>query len=570
MRRRELFKMAAVFGYAGAGIAYPGRRSFAAAGGQFDLAVTNTRITVDGQTSPALAIAGSVPGPVLRWREGEEVVVRVTNRLGEPTSIHWHGLLIAGVMDGAPGFNGYVAIEPGETYTYRFALRQAGTYWYHSHSAGQEQLGMYGAIVIEPVAGERIRADRDYVVVLSDHTSENPDTILRKLKADPEAYVTRPRTFMDFLRDIRRDGLGDAAKDRLAWGEMRMSPTDLADVTGYQFLMNGRGAQDNWTGLFKPGERVRLRFVNASAMTFFDVAIPGLRMTVVAADGQDVIPVPVDEFRFGVGETYDVLVNPRDAKAFTIMAEPIDRSGYVRGTLAPNEGMQASIPPQRPRTLLSMADMGSMAGMDHGSMAGMAGMDHSKMTGMVGMDHSKMSGMAGMDHTKMAMAAPAAEGPPARPVGWADASTPPGKKALDYRDLKSMTPRAAVEPTQEIVMELNGQMNRYNWTLNGKRFDQNQPIRVKFGERVRIKYINTTMMAHPMHLHGMFVELENGETTRRPLKHVVIVKPGAEASVVLTANEPGGWPFHCHLLYHMNAGMMTRFIVEPPRNRGVG
>lgn len=540
--------MAAVLGYAGTAVAYPGRRSFAAASQTFDLAVTDMRITVDGQSSAALAIAGSVPGPVLRWREGEEVVVRVTNRLDEPTSIHWHGLLVAGVMDGAPGFNGYVGIAPRETYTYRFALRQAGTYWYHSHSAGQEQLGMYGAIIIEPAAGERIRVDRDYVVVLSDHSSEHPDTILRKLKADPEAYVTRPRTFMDFVRDIRREGLGDAAKDRMAWGDMRMSPTDLADVTGYQFLMNGRGTQDNWTGLFKPGERVRLRFVNASSMTFFDVAIAGLRMTVVAADGQDVIPVPVDEFRFGVGETYDVLVNPREAKAFTIMAEPIDRSGYVRGTLAPTEGMQASIPPLRPRTLLSMTDMGAMPGMDHGGMAGMAGMDHSKM----------------------AMAAPAADAPPSRPVGWDAASTPPGKKALDYRDLKSLAARAAVAPTQEIVVELNGQMNRYNWTLNGKRFDQNQPIRVKFGERVRIKYVNTTMMAHPMHLHGMFVELENGETTRRPLKHVVIVKPGEERAVVLTADEPGEWPFHCHLLYHMNAGMMTRFIVEPRRKEGLG
>ncbi|OJW18869.1 MAG: copper oxidase [Rhodospirillales bacterium 69-11] len=554
--------MAAVLGYAGTALAYPGRRSFAAASQTFDLAVTDMRITVDGQSSAALAIAGSVPGPVLRWREGEEVVVRVTNRLDEPTSIHWHGLLVAGVMDGAPGFNGYVGIAPGETYTYRFALRQAGTYWYHSHSAGQEQLGMYGAIVIEPAAGERIRVDRDYVVVLSDHSSEHPDTILRKLKADPEAYVTRPRSFMDFLRDIRRDGLADTAKDRMAWGDMRMSPTDLADVTGYQFLMNGRGAEDNWTGLFKPGERVRLRFINASSMTFFDVAIPGLRMTVIAADGQDVIPVPVDEFRFGVGETYDVLVNPREAKAFTVMAEPIDRSGYVRGTLAPGEGMQAEIPPQRPRTLLSMADMGAMPGMDHGGMAGMAGMDHSKMGGM--------AGMAGMDHSKMAMAAPTAGAPPSRPVGWDAASTPPGKKALDCRDLKSLAARVAVAPTQEIIVELNGQMNRYNWTLNGKRFDQNQPIRVKFGERVRIKYVNTTMMAHPMHLHGMFVEMENGETTRRPLKHVVIVKPGEERAVVLTADEPGEWPFHCHLLYHMNAGMMTRFIVEPRRKEGLG
>lgn len=562
MNRRDLMKLAAGAGVAGAGWAYPGRQSFAASSREFDLAVTKTRITVDGTSTPALAIGGEVPGPVMRWKEGEEVVVRVTNRLNEPTSIHWHGLLLAGVMDGAPGFNGFIAIAPGETYTYRFALRQAGTYWYHSHSAGQEQQGMYGAIVIEPVKAESVRADRDYVVMLSDHTAEHPDTILRKLKADSEAYVTRPRNFMDFIRDVRRDGFGAAARDRLAWGDMRMSPTDLADVTGYQFLMNGRGGEDNWTALFKPGERVRLRFINASAMTFFDVAIPGLRMVVVAADGQNVVPVPVDEFRFGVGETYDVLVNPRDAKAFTIMAEPIDRSGFVRGTLAPREGMQADIPPLRPRTLLSMADMGSMGGMDHSKMAG--------MDGMAGMDHSKMAGMgsmAGMDHSKMGQpAAPAtADGPPPPLVGWAEAATPPGKKALSYTDLKSMVVSKGAAPTQEIVVELNGNMNRYGWTLNGKRFDESQPIRVKLGERVRIKYVNTTMMAHPMHLHGMFVELENGQADRRPLKHVVVVKPGAEASVVLTASEVGDWPFHCHLLYHMNAGMMTRFVVEAPR-----
>lgn len=565
MKRRELMRLAAAAGLAGAGVAYSTSRSFAAAR-EFDLAVTHTRITVDGRTTPALAIGGEVPGPVMRWREGEEVVVRVANRLAEPTSIHWHGLLLAGVMDGAPGFNGFVAIPSGGTYTYRFALRQAGTYWYHSHSAGQEQQGMYGAIVIEPAKPESVRADRDYVVVLSDHTPEHPDTILRKLKADSEVYVRRPRTLVDFFGDAQRDGLGATISDRLAWGEMRMTPTDLADVTGYQFLMNGRGAEDNWTGLFTPGERVRLRFVNASAMTFFDVAIPGLRMVVVAADGQPVVPVPVDEFRFGIGETYDVLVNPRDAKAFTVMAEPIDRSGYVRGTLAPREGMQADIPPLRPRALLSMADMGAMHGMDHSATPGLSGMDHSKMPGMAGMDHSKMPGMAGMDHSKMGQGAPASasDDPPALLVGWSEAATPPGKKALDYRDLKAMVASKVGAPAQEILVQLTGQMNRYAWTLNGRRFDQSEPIRVKFGERVRIKFVNTTMMAHPMHLHGMFVELENGQTDRRPLKHVVIVKPGAEASVVLTANEVGEWPFHCHLLYHMNAGMMTRFIVEAP------
>lgn len=563
MHRRNFLSIAAAVGMGGVGLAYPGRHTFAASSRSFDLAVEATRITVDGTISHALAIGGSVPGPVLRWREGEEVVIRVTNRLDKPTSIHWHGLLLAGVMDGAPGFNGFVAIKPGETYTYRFILRQAGTYWYHSHSGLQEQLGMYGAIVIDPASGEKISADRDYVILLSDHTTEDPDGMLRRLKAFSDLYARAPRTIPDFFRDVARDGLGATIADRKMWGDMLMTPTDLSDVTGYEFLMNGMGNEDNWTGLFKPGERIRLRFINASTMTFFDVRIPDLKMTVIAADGQDVIPVPVDEFRFGVGETYDVLVNPRADRAFTVMAEPIDRSGYARGTLAPREGMQAEIPKLRPRALLTMADMGPMHGMDHGSMPGM---DHSKMTDgaapMAGMDHSNM------DHSNMPGPTnlPAAAADDARLLGWASAGTLPGQKALRYEDLKSLSiNRDTRAPTQEIKVELTGVMNRYNWTLNGMRFDQATPIRVKYGDRVRIRFVNTTMMAHPMHLHGMFVELENGQANRKPRKHVVVVRPGSEASAVLTADEPGDWPFHCHLLFHMVAGMMTRFIVEPPQ-----
>ena len=425
-------------------------------------------------------------------------------------------------------------------------------------------------------------------MLLSDHTTEHPDTILRRLKANNDIYVKAPRTIPDFFRDAARDGLGAAIEDRTMWGKMRMSPADLSDVSGYRFLLNGKGAQDNWTGLFRAGERVRLRFINGSAMTFFDVRIPDLKMTVIAADGQDVVPVTVDEFRFGIGETYDVLVTPKADRAYTLMAEPIDRSGYVRGTLAPREGMQADIPKLRPRTLLTMDDMGAMGEMDHGSMPGMSGaappMDHSTMPGMSGsmpgMDHLTMPGMSGsmpgMNHSatpaadsKMpGMGAATASGPLR---GWASAGTLPGQKALRYEDLKSLTVnKDARAPTQELTIILTGQMSRYNWTLNGARFDQAAPIRVKYGERIRIRYHNATMMAHPMHLHGMFVELENGQTNRMPRKHVVVVKPGGMASVVLTANEPGDWPFHCHLIFHMVAGMMTRFIVEPPERTAFG
>jgi CopA family copper-resistance protein len=584
LHRRDALKLiGAATGAAGIYAVYPGRRAFAA-DSTYDLAVEQGRIVIDGISSNAKTMGGSVPAPTLRWREGEEVVIHVANRLREPTSIHWHGLLLAGVMDGAPGFNGFVAINPGETYTYRFRLRQSGTYWYHSHSAMQEQMGMYGAIVIAPREGESGAADRDYVVVLSDHTREDPRRVFANLKADAGHYNRGKRTLMDFFRDANRDGFNATMKDRAEWGEMRMDPTDLADVTGYQFLVNGKGPQDNWTALFKPGERVRLRIINASAMSFFDVRIPGLPMTILSADGQNVQPVRVDEFRFGIGETYDVMVLPREDKAYTLFAEPIDRSGYARATLAPRAGMQGEIPAPRPRTILTMEDMGmAHAGMDHSSHgsgggghaghggAPSGGMDHSKMDHSK-MDHSKMGhgGMqhGGMQHGSMMPKSSAPATAPDRAVGWGDAGTRPGEKALSYADLRAAKKSADLRaPTQEIEVRLNGIMERYMWNINGRPFGHDEAIRVRYGERVRIKYVNTTMMAHPMHLHGMFVELENGNSERMPRKHVTIVPPGKEVSVILTADERGEWPFHCHLLYHMEAGMMTRFVVGPKEEK---
>ena len=569
MRRRDLLRLAAASGAAGTVWATPGRVS-AQGAPAVDLAIERARIAIDGDPFAAISVAGSVPGPILRWREGREAVVRVENRLDEPTSIHWHGILLAGGMDGSPGFNGFAEIPPGETFTYRFALRQAGTYWYHSHSAGQEQLGLYGAIVVEPAGGERIKADRDHVVVLSDHAAEHPATILRRLKASPDIYA-RPRTVGDLLRDAARDGLGAALADRAEWGAMRMPPNDLSDVSGYRFLVNGKGPGDNWTALFAPGERVRLRFVNASAMTFFDVRVPGLRMTVVAADGQDVLPVPVDEFRIGIGETYDVIVQPKEARAYAIAAEPLDRTGMALATLAPRAGMRAEAPAPKPRAVLAMEDMG------HGIGGGHAG--HATPTVAAADPHAGHGAPASTNphaghgapaaadpHAAHGAAAPAVD--PERPVGWAATGADPGAKILSYTDLKAFVPRRApAPPTRELRLVLGGQMGRYIWTLNGRRFDQDEPIRAAFGERIRITYANATMMAHPMHLHGMFVELDNGQTERRPRKHVTIVPPGKELSVLLTADEPGDWPFHCHLLYHMEAGMMTRFVVDPPKGR---
>jgi CopA family copper-resistance protein len=525
--------------------------------GEYSLVIDRADIDVGGRHGDTITLNGEFPGPVLRFKEGEEVAVRVTNRLQEDASVHWHGFLLPGEMDGVPGLNGFPGIRPGETFTYRFKLRQSGTYWYHSHSGGQEQEGLYGAVVIDPAKGG-IRTDRDLVLLLSDFTTEKSQEILGHLKADAGYYNYSKRTVGDFFRDIGDKGFGATVRDRLAWGEMRMDPTDLADVTGYTFLVNGRSAEANWTGLFKPGERLRLRFINASAMTYFDLRIPGLKMIVVAADGQNVMPVPVDEIRLAIGETYDVIVTPDD-KAYTVFAQSLDRSGYARATLAPREGLSAEVPALRPRSLLTMSDMGmGDMKMDHGSMPGM---DMSSGS-MKAMDHSAMGGthVPGMD---MSGAANAPQGEPGEtPMGW-NSGFPAGEKLLSYADLKSLTPQKDRRPpAREITVHLGGNMERYIWTLNGKKFSEAKPIELGYGERVKLTFVNDTMMAHPMHLHGMFVQLDNGQPAARlPNKHIVSVPPGGSYSVLLTADEPGEWAFHCHLLFHMASGMMNKVVV---------
>lgn len=528
-------------------LALPGA-AFAA---EYRLTIDRQAVNVTGRPVESLTINGQIPGPTLRFREGEDVTIHVTNRLHEDTSLHWHGLLLPPEMDGVPGLSGFSGIKPGETYAYRFKIRQSGTYWYHSHSGTQEQAGLYGALIIDPAKPEIVQANRDHVVVLSDFTEENADEILRNLKNDSGYYNYSKRTVGDFFDDIARDGLGATIRDRLDWGAMRMDPTDLADVSGYTFLVNGKSPDQNWTGLFTPGERVRLRFINASAMSYFDVRIPGLKMIVIQADGQNVQPVPVDEIRIAVAETYDVIVVPKDDKAYSIIAEPVDRSGYARGTLAPRDGLSGEIPPMRPRTILTMSDMGmaDMQGMDHGASGDMKGMDHGTMGDMKGMDHGAM------DETR--------KSPGAAARGWADASTPPGMRALKYADLKSLEIQKDTRPEErEIVVRLGGNMERFIWTINGRKSGDAEPLKLRYGERVKLTFVNESMMAHPMHLHGMFVQLVNGQPAERlPNKHVVNVAPGSSYSVLLTANEPGEWAFHCHLLYHMSAGMMTKAVV---------
>lgn len=500
--------------------------------GTYDLDVAYKDMNITGNTVKKIAVNGTIPGPTLRFTDGEKVTINVTNHLDEDTSIHWHGILLPGEMDGVPGLNGFPGIKPGETFTYNFNIRQTGTYWYHSHSKGQEQDGMYGSLVISPKGKDPVQAERDYVVLLSDFHEENASDIMANLKMSSEYYQYARRTVGDFFEDVGKKGFSKAWENAKMWGEMRMLPTDLADVTGYTFLVNGKSPEQNWTGIFKAGERVRLRFINASAMSFFDVRIPGLKMQVVGSDGQNVEPVPVDEFRFGAAEIYDVIVTPPDNKAYTIVAEPIDRTGFALGTLAPREGMRGEMPKQRERALLTMKDMG----MDHD----MSGMDHSKM------NHAEMQEM--MEDMKS---------------GWAKTGAPEGAKTLDYADLRYRGTQDDVRPAErEIVVTLGGNMERYIWTMNGKKYTDSKPINLKYGERVRLKFINETMMAHPMHLHGMFFQLENGQPLEKlPNKNMVIVKPGDSYSVLLSADEPGEWAFHCHLLYHMMSGMMTKVVV---------
>ncbi|MFI5002127.1 MAG: copper resistance system multicopper oxidase, partial [Reyranellales bacterium] len=500
-----------------------------------------------------VSINGQIAGPTLHWKEGEDVTVNVTNRLAEETSIHWHGVLVPFVMDGVPMVS-FAGIKPGQTFTYHFKVRQSGTYWYHSHSGGQEQEGMYAPIVIEPAKGERYKVDRDYVVMLSDSHPMSVGAILRKLKQEPGYFNDRKRTFPGLMKELSNARTSDERqaiiRDRLDWGEMRMDPTDLADVTGYTFLVNGRGPADNWTGLFKPGEKVRLRFINGAAMTIFDARIPGLKLRVVQADGNDIQPVEVDEFRIGVGETYDVIVEPREDRAYTLYAASIDRRGAARATLAPHEGMTGPTPEMRVPSQLGMADMG-MTGMGKAGMAGMS--DMPAMPDMPGMDHSKMDHAATGD----ADTAGLVQVPPVNAA--------PGERVLSYRDLKRLDRSYPLaKPDRTLELRLTGNMDKFIWSIDGKKYSEEPAIHFTQGETVRLVLKNETMMNHPMHLHGLWMDLENGAGDERPRKHVVIVPPGRTVAVTVSMAEVGSWPFHCHLLLHMTTGMFREFVVHPP------
>jgi CopA family copper-resistance protein len=526
------------------------------------LTVGRTHWPVDGRSGHAVAINGTVPGPLIRLREGQNVRISVTNRLEEDTSIHWHGIIVPFQFDGVPGIS-FPGIRPGETFVYEFPIRQSGTYWYHSHSGLQEQEGHYGPLIFDPAGDDPIAYDREYVVVLSDFSFMHPHTIFQRLKQQPGAFNFQRQTVAGLLQ-----GRDQPLRERQEWAAMRMEPTDISDVTGaaYTFLINGHGPQDNWTALFCPGERVRLRFINAAAMTIFNVRIPGLPLTVVQADGQNVKPIAVDEFQISIAETYDVIVQPSEDRAYALVAEAVDRSGMGRATLAPRLGMSAEAPALRPRPLATMRDMGmDMSGMNHG------GMDHGSMSGM---DHGAMSGGHDMSMRNPENAPQVVMGPGVQMIAPmpVDRTGEPGQgledvghKVLVYRDLEALEPNPDTRaPSRSLEIHLTGNMERFMWSFDGQRFNEvTAPIPFRHNERVRVTLVNDTMMAHPIHLHGHFFELQVGPDGKHPRKHTVNVLPGGKVTYDVTMDAPGDWAFHCHLLYHMHAGMMRVVSVRP-------
>ncbi len=602
----------AAFGWPHAGFAAP--RVPVLTGTDFDLSIGELPVNFTGRVRPGVAVNGSIPAPTLRLREGATVELRVRNALaaggghGGTTSIHWHGILLPANMDGVPGMS-FDGIAPGETYRYRFTLRQSGTYWYHSHSGFQEQAGLYGALIVDPAGPEPFAYQRDHVVLLSDWTDLSPAALYARLKTMPGHDNYHKRTVGDFARDAKRDGLAATLRDRRAWGAMRMTPTDLSDVNAqtYTYLINGTTALGNWTGLFAPGDTVRLRFINGSAMTHFDVRIPGLTMTVIAADGQPVHPVTVDEFRIAVAETFDVLVTPSGQDAFTIFAQDIGRTGYVSGTLAVREGLRAPVPAVDPRPILSMADMGH-GGMDHGgmrhggatpsgghdmaSMKGMEGgcggnmqgsmprMDHADMNhaGMnhTGMNHAGMT-QGGMDHGGGMQAHPRSEAGNPLVDMQTMAPTPRlddpgiglrdnGRKVLSYSMLRSrFDDPDGRDPGRTVELHLTGHMERFAWSFDGEPFAKAEPLRMNYGERLRIVLVNDTMMTHPIHLHGLWSDLEDEAGAFMVRKHTIDMPPGTKRSYRVRADALGRWAYHCHLLYHMEAGMMREVRVEEGR-----
>jgi CopA family copper-resistance protein len=548
-------------------------------GKEFDLVIANTPVNITGKASIATTINGSLPGPTLRWKEGDDVVIRVKNLLEEETSIHWHGIILPWDMDGAPVIS-FKGIAPGETFTYRFKVKQSGTYWYHSHSEMQEQTGLYGAIVIDPATPDPIQADRDYVVVISDWTDEDPMAVFNKLKKESAYYNFNEPTVGDFLEDVAKTGLKSAIETRHMWNMMRMNRSDLADISAYTYtyLVNGQSHHNPWLGLYKPGEKIRLRFINASAQSFFDVRIPGLQMTVVAADGQNVEPVAVDEFRIGLAENYDVIVSPVD-NAHTIFIQSMDRTDCVHGFLAVASSLSAPVPAMEKAEPLTMTDM--MGAMPHDAHAAHTGDTDMPDTQHSDMDHAHMHHtMPGMDHSAHPMGKTPVIAHHAKTEFGANVDMRVdyprtniddpgvglrnnGRRVLTYADLRTIGgPIDNRKPGREIELHLTGNMMRYTWSFDGLEYAKAETIHFRYGERLRVILVNDTMMAHPIHLHGMWSELENPDGEFQVRKHTIVVQPAQRVTFLVTADALGRWPWHCHLFYHMHAGMFRDVVVS--------
>jgi CopA family copper-resistance protein len=540
-------------------------------GTDISLTIGASTANFTGRERPTTVVNDQIPAPLLRLREGDTVTLRVRNNLPTSSSIHWHGLIVPADMDGVPGLS-FEGIPSGGTYVYRFKLNQHGTYWYHSHTRFQEQTGLYGPMVIERRGGERQHADREYVVMLSDWTDLDPERIFAVLKKQSDYFNFGKRTLKDLFDDARKQGWPSTREERGMWGRMRMNPTDVIDVGGYAYtyLTNGMTPQDNWTGLFSRGERIRLRFINGSAMSIFDVRIPGLKLTVVAADGQDVEPVSVDEFRISAAETYDVIVEPKDDRAYTIFAQSIDRAGYARGTLAPMNGMQADVPPLDPRPILSMNDMG-MAHGSHGGAKQPAANAHAEHEGHATVEHPASNESRKLEHA----AAEYGPGVDMRAEQVSDRLDDPGiglrdngRHVLTYADLHTVGgPIDRREPGRTIELHLTGHMERFMWSFDGLKFSEAPPLRFNLGERLRITLVNDTMMTHPIHLHGMWSEIETPQGEFQVRKHTINVNPAQQISYAVTADALGRWAYHCHLLYHMEAGMFREVEVAPAGSR---
>jgi len=527
-------------------------------GTEFHLSIDKTLVNITGKNSFATAVNSMLAGPTLRWREGDTITLHVTNNLSESSSIHWHGIILPFQMDGVPGIS-YDGIAPGETFTYTFTVQQNGTFWYHSHSGFQEQTGVYGAIVIEPKEKEPYEYDKDYVVVLSDYSDEQPANIYRKLKLSADYYNFNQRTVGDFFSEVKEKGFLEAFKEREMWNKMRMSDRDISDVTGYTytFLMNGENPATRFQALFQNGDKIRLRFINAASMTFFDVRIPGLKIKVIAADGNYVQPVDVDEFRIGVAETYDVIVEPEDDKAYALFAQSIDRSGYALGNLSTDKNVLADIPSMDARQQLTMIDMGmskNMSSMKHMNMDNMKDMDMSNMKKPIPI--TKLPIKWGVGTTMRAM------NPQYRLDDPGVELRNNGRRVLCYADLRSLASTEEERyPDREIILHLTGNMERYMWSINGIKYSEAKPLKFHYGERLRVTYINDTMMNHPMHLHGMWSDLETGDDNHLVRKHTIISQPGSKISFRINVDAKGAWAYHCHLLYHMT-DMFRKVIVS--------